>query len=300
MRHCEHCLAFIKKGKLASKIDLSMSFTKINGVLHLGFNRPQVCPTLASYIPDTVILAGNGAVEMKGGGDCWTILKKELANAGLLGPADEGKYQDELDALTWIAAHCDFFGKTIKPEAAQKLILGIKTKVIRSLHHCPTSPREMHCSACIKQLPVLDSQKLLILTTNWDLGLFNHFANVIQLHGRCDYPEQAVLPLQNISALMAQSLPDLEKLNCGILPGPFLQQCLEGAGYFVFWGTRLNIYDAALWHFLRGFLKANAKNVQLGIAARNAESCKKGKKLVERFFPSMPIQGCLCNMLSKK
>jgi len=117
------------------------------------------------------------------------------------------------------------------------------------------------------------------------------------MHGRCDYPEQAILPLQNISLLMPQSLPELEKLDCGIFPGPFLQQCLENTQHFIFWGTELNDYDAALWHFMRGFLKSNTKNIQLGIGTRDADRFKSGKKRVERFFPSMPIQDCLCHML---
>lgn len=63
MQHCEHCLASIKKSKLASKLDLSRSFTKIGNRLHLGIDRKTVCPVLTRYIPRTIVLAGNGAVK---------------------------------------------------------------------------------------------------------------------------------------------------------------------------------------------------------------------------------------------
>ena len=59
----------------------------------------------------------------------------------------------------------------------------------------------------------------------------------------------------------------------------------------------MNDYDAALWHFLRGFLRSNSRNVQIGIAARNIARFEEGKKRVQRFFPSIPINDCLCGML---
>ena len=85
MHHCEHCLAFVKKGKLASTIDLSRSFVKIDGTLHLGFNRSEVFPILSNYAPDTIIFAGNRAVQISGGGNCWNILKDKMTEKGLLG-----------------------------------------------------------------------------------------------------------------------------------------------------------------------------------------------------------------------
>jgi hypothetical protein len=292
MNTCNACTAFLKN----SNIDLKRSFTKIENKLHLGFNRPIVCPTIAQYVPDTIIFAGNGAVELSDGGDCWQILRDELRAEGLLGGQD---YQEDLDALTWLTAQNDFFSKTVNPEYALEHIGSIKKRVISALNKYKTLPREIYCSACNIKSKVPLSKEILILTTNWDLGLFKTFPNVIQLHGRCDYAEQAVLPLQNISSLMAKDVQEFDKLNCGILPGPFLQQCLENTRHLIFWGTGLNDYDAALWHFMRGFLKSNVKNVQLGIAAKDQEGFRKGKKRVERFFPSIAIQNCLCHMLTK-
>lgn len=297
MHHCEHCLAFVKKGKLASKIDLSRSFVKIDGILHLGFNRSEVCPILSNYAPDTIIFAGNGAVEINGGGDCWNILKGKMREEELLG---DGKYQEGEDALTWLAAQHDFFNSTVNPAPSLRFITDIKVRIIQALQSCETSPREMYCHPCTKHHAVPVSGKILILTTNWDLGLFKKFPNVIQLHGRCDYPEQAILPLQNISALMPQTMQDLERLNCGILPGPFIQQCLNKTKNFIFWGAGLNDYDSALWHFLRGFLAQNPI-VKVGIAARNnPESIEKARKKVVRFFPPLRPKDCLCDMLLLK
>lgn len=83
---------------------------------------------------------------------------------------------------------------------------------------------------------------------------------------------------------MAQTMQDLERLNCGILPGPFLQQCLNKTKNFIFWGAGLNDYDGALWHFLRGFLEQNLI-VKVGIATRNdPESIEKARKKVRDFF----------------
>lgn len=293
MNTCLDCANFLTKTKYASTINLARSFTKINNHLHLGFNRPIVCPTIANYIPDTIIFAGNGAVELSEGGDCWEILKKKLTEEGLLG--DFG-YQDGLEALTWLAAQNDFFSKTVNPEYAVETIGSIKKRVIQTLEKHKTLAREIFCSACNKHFKVPNSAKILILTTNWDLGLFTAFKNVIQMHGRCDYPDQAVLPLQNISSIMAKDIEEFNKLNCGILPGPFLQQCIEKTNHFIFWGSGLNDYDAALWHFLRGFLKSNSRNVQIGIAARNTARIEEGKKRVKRFFPSIPIGDCICHI----
>ena len=198
--------------------------------------------------------------------------------------------------MTWLAAQHDFFNSTVNPAAALKFITDIKVRIIRTLQTCETIPKEMYCHTCTKYHVVPVSGKILILTTNWDLGLFKKFPNVIQLHGRCDYPEQAILPLQNISALMPQTTQDLERLNCGILPGPFLQQCLNKTKSFIFWGAGLNDYDGALWHFLRGFLAENP-SVKVGIAARNdPESIKKAQKKVLRFFPPLQPKDCLCDM----
>lgn len=297
MQHCEHCLAFVKKGKLASKIDLSRSFTKIANKLHLGFNRAVVCPTLSAFVPDTIIFAGNGAVEIAGGGDCWDVLKDKMKEEGLLG---DGKYQNGQDALTWLAAQHDFFSNTANPIRELQFITDIKVRIIQALLPYETSPRQLHCYACQKYHDLLSSKKSLILTTNWDLGLFKNFPNVMQLHGRCDHPEQAVLPLQNISALMPTTTDDLERLNCGILPGPFLQQCLNTTKHFIFWGAGLNDYDGALWHFLRGFLAENP-SVKIGIATRNKlQSFKNAKEKVLRFFPPLQPSDCLWDMLPKK
>jgi len=296
MQHCEHCLAFVKKGKLASKIDLSRSFVKIDGILHLGFNRSEVCPILSNYAPDTIIFAGNGAVEIAGGADCWNILKGKMKEEGLLGA---GKYQEGQDVLTWLAAQHYLFNSTVNSAPALKYITDIKTRIIRELQSYETLPREMFCHACIKHHVIPISGKILILTTNWDLGLFKKFPNVIQLHGRCDYPEQAILPLQNISALMPQTTQDLERLNCGISPGPFLQQCLNKTKSFIFWGTGLNDYDSVLWHFLRGFLAENP-SVRLGISTKNdPESIEKAQKKILRFFPPLQPEDCLCDMLPR-
>lgn len=294
MQHCDHCLAFVKKSNLASKIDLSRSFVKIDGMLHLGFNRSEVCPILSKYVPDTIILAGNGAVEIASGGNCWNVLKDKMKEEGLLG---DGKYQEGEDALTWLAAQHDFFNSTINSAPALKFITDIKARIIRTLQSCETLPRKMHCHACTKHHVVPVSEKILILTTNWDLGLFKKFQNVIQLHGRCDYPEQAILPLQNISALMPQTTQDLERLNCGILPGPFLQQCLNKTKNFIFWGTGLNDYDGALWHFLKGFLAQNPA-IKLGMATKNdPESVENVRKRILRFFPPLEPDDCFCDML---
>ncbi len=135
MQHCERCLAFVKKGKLASKIDLSRSFVKIDGILHLGFNRSEVCPTLSNYAPDTIIFAGNGAVEIAGGGDCWNILKGRMKEEGLLGT---GKYQEGQDVLTWLAAQHYLFNSTVNPAPALKYITDIKTRIIRELQSYET------------------------------------------------------------------------------------------------------------------------------------------------------------------
>lgn len=294
MEHCEHCLAFVKRSNMASKIDLSRSFTKIEGMLHLGFSNSEVCPILSKYSPKTIILAGNGAVEIADGGNCWDVLKEKMKEEGLLG---EGKYQMEEDALTWLAAQYDLFSRTVNADSALECFAGIKTRIIRALQPHETTPKDMYCHGCAQYHIVSDSEKILILTTNWDLGLFNKFPNVIQLHGRCDYPEQAILPLQNISSLMARSKEDLEKLNCGILPGPFIEQCLKKTKNFIFWGAGLNNYDAVLWHFLRGFLMENAL-VKVGIAVRNKpESIENARKKVVRFFPPFQPQDCLCDML---
>jgi len=96
---------------------------------------------------------------------------------------------------------------------------------------------------------------------------------------------------------MPQTTQDLERLNCGISPGPFLQQCLNKTKNFIFWGAGLNDYDGALWHFLRGFLAQNPL-VKVGIAARNdPESIEKARKRVLRFFPPLRPKDCLCDML---
>ena len=177
-----------------------------------------------------------------------------------------------------------------------KSITDKKIRIIQALQPYETLPRQLHCYTCSKHHVVPASERILFLTTNWDLGLFKKFPNVIQLHGRCDYPEQAVLPLQNISVLMAQTIKDLERLNCGILPGTFLKQCLNKTKNFVFWGAGLNDYDGALWHFLRGFLAENPF-VKVGIATRNdPESVKKTRKRVLRFFPPFQPNDCLCDM----
>jgi len=127
MDTCPACANFLKK----SKIHLEKSFTKIGNKLHLGFNRPIVCPTIAQYIPDTIIFAGNGAVEINDGSDCWMVLNKALAVEGLLG-GQEG-YQDGLEALTWLVAQNDFFSKMVNPEYALEHIGSIKKRVIQVL-----------------------------------------------------------------------------------------------------------------------------------------------------------------------
>jgi len=179
MQYCEHCLASIKKSKLASKLDLSRPFTKIGNKLHLGIDREIVCPVLARYIPRTIVLAGNGAVKLVDEGNCWNILKPGLFKAGLLGSKG---YADPLDALTWLAANHDFFNKTISTDPGADLIRRVKKEAISPLKDHSTFPREMTCHACDKQHTVLDSPSTLFLTTNWDLGLFSTFSNVIQLH----------------------------------------------------------------------------------------------------------------------
>jgi hypothetical protein len=294
MQHCDHCLALVKKGKLFSKIDLSRSFTQIGNKLHLGFSSSLACPVLAGYRPDTIILAGDGAVEMVDGGSCWKILTTKMEELGLLGP---GKYQKGEDGLSWLAAQHDFFGGNSNSAHLFKPIAELKRKIVQSLQSCKTLPRALYCHQCTRYQTLHDSEKLLILTTNWDLGLFQNFQNVIQLHGRCDYPEEAILPLQNISSLMPDNLEDLERLNSGIVPGPFLQECLNTTKNFIFWGTGLNDYDAALWHFLRGFL-AQKPSVKLGVATKaDPESLKGAKERILRFFPPLTLSNCFCNML---
>jgi hypothetical protein len=296
MQLCNHCLTIIEKFNSASKIDLTRSLTKIGGTLHLGLDRPEICPVLSSYVPDTIILAGNGAIEVSGGGDCWEILKDKMEKEGLLG---EGRYQKSEDALTWLAAQQDFFSHTSNPSEGLKFVTDIKVKIIQPLQSLVTRPRQLYCHSCSKHHDVPLSEKILVLTTNWDLGLFKLFPNIIQLHGRCDHPEQAVLPLQNISSLMPKDFQDIVRLNCGILPSVFLKRCLEETKNFIFWGTGLNDYDAALWHFLRGFLITNPLVKKVGIATRNnPENVEKARNKVARFFPPLRPSECFCSMLS--
>lgn len=296
MKICNLCSEWVKKSKYKNKIDLLRSFTKIADTLHLGFDSPFVCKMVADYMPETIVLAGNGAVEIKGGGSCWTILENKMKSEGLLGPK---AYQNPLDALTWLVAQNDFLKSTINHEEPLRTISEIKERIVKTLQQCDTLPREIYCKHCSKKFKLQNSEKILILTTNWDLGLFKVFKNVIQVNGRSDYPEQAVLPLQNISLLMAQTVDDIERLNCGILPGPFLHKVLQQTRNFIFWGTGLNDYDAALWHFLGGFIRTNP-NVQLGIATKNdEESYKEAKGCVTRFFFGKPINDCLCQMIQK-
>lgn len=295
MKTCNTCASWIDKTVSKGKLNLERSFTKIGDTLHLGFDRPEVCQTIASYTPKTIILAGNGAVEVKDGEGCWSILEKGMEDEGLLDGNDG--YQDPLVGLTWLAAYNDLLKATINCEEPLKEISGIKQRVIKKLQNYHVTDREMTCPCCKKKISVPTSSEVLILTTNWDLGLFKKFPNVVQLHGRCDYPEQAVLPLQNISLLMPNSIPGVEKLNCGILPGTFLERCLKQVQNFIFFGIGLNDYDAALWHFIRGFLKTNP-NVRLGIATKDDEkSLEDSKKRVMRFFPNLPITESLCKML---
>ena len=84
MDTCKDCANFLVKTIYGSKINLERSFTKIDNKLHLGFNRPIVCTTIANYNPDTIIFAGNGAVELYDGGDCWEILKNELTKRRII------------------------------------------------------------------------------------------------------------------------------------------------------------------------------------------------------------------------
>jgi hypothetical protein len=294
MHPCDYCHYFVKEYKPASKIDLTRSLTKIEGTLHLGLNRQEICPVLSSYVPDTIIFAGDGAIEVAGGGGCWEILTYKMKREGLLG---EGQYQKPEDVLTWLAAQHDFFSHTVNSTEGLKLVADKKVKIIQGLQSVETIPRQLYCHSCSKYHDVPLSGKILVLTTNWDLGLFKLFPNIIQLHGRCDHPEQAVLPLQNISSLMAKEFSDIERLNGGILPGDFLHQCLVKTKNFIFWGTGLNYYDAALWHFLRGFLAENP-SVKVGIATRNKpESVEKARNKVVRFFPPLRPSECLCSML---
>lgn len=292
MKTCNSCADWLAKGCGAGIVKLETSYTKVGGQLHLGFDDRTVCKSVADYVPETIILAGNGAVEIKGEGDCWKILEQEMREIGLVG---EKGYENPLDALTWLAAHYDLFGATINSENSKQWIMEHKQKIIGALNGCETHSREMYCTYCNKRLRLPNSEKNLILTTNWDLGLFREFKNVIQLHGRCDRPVQAILPLQNISSLIVRNVEDMAK--GGILPGPFLQKCLERAKRLIFWGTGLNDYDAVLWHFLSGFLRVNP-SLEIGIASKNSEGFAESQKKVSRYFPLISINSCLCGLIS--
>lgn len=98
---------------------------------------------------------------------------------------------------------------------------------------------------------------------------------------------------------MPQTTKDLERLwLCGgIIPATFLQQCLNKTKNFIFWGTGLNDYDAALWHFLRDFLAQNSL-VKIGVATRNdPKSIESVQKKVLRFFPPLQPKDCFCDMI---
>lgn len=295
---CKSCTEFIKKTKNPDPSHLKKSFTKIGGCLHFAFDEKMICEKIASYVPDTIVLAGNGSVEISGGKDCWEILNEGIKKLGLVGP---NGYGNGLDALTWIVAHNDMLSRTVDSSDSLDQITDYKRQIIGPLSRCETKSREVYCTCCDKKLRIPNSNKVLILTTNWDLGLFQEYKNVVQLHGRCDYSEEAILPLQNISSLMPKTPEDVTKLGSGFFPGSFLERCLKNAKAFIFWGTGLNDYDAVLWHFLRGFLKDNSlvnPHFEMGIAAKNAASFDSTRIKVSRFFPSIPINTCLCRMFS--
>jgi hypothetical protein len=133
------------------------------------------------------------------------------------------------------------------------------------------------------------------------LGLFSHFQNVIQLHGRCDHPKSAILPQENISSLMAKDLQDLKKLGARFLPSTFLEKCFKKVNKVIFWGTKLNDYDAPLWHFIHSLYGSDKqkKDLQIGVAAKNSEGFQNLSEQIGRYFPRIPINNCICSLLNK-
>ncbi len=297
MKTCNDCTSWLKKAPPHNQIKLENSFTKINGELHLAFDRSTDCSILANYSPDVIILAGDGAIEVDGDTNCWSILNKAMSNIGIIGP--DG-YKEPAEGLTWLAANLDFLSRTVNFDESEDPLLQLKAKIVGELCNCNSLPRNMYCVCCNKHFKVNDSHSVLILTTNWELGLFLNFKNVIQLHGRCDYPKQAVLPLQNLSRLMARDLEDLRRLNAGFLPSTFLKKSLNRAKYLVFWGSGINDYDAALWHFLHGFAREKHErtaNLEIGIAAKDREGFVEMTKKIGKYFPAIPINNCVCKMI---
>lgn len=297
MKPCGACNSYLIKANLKFQIDLASSSTKINGELHMPFDRKTDCIALTNYSPDVIILAGNGAIEVEDGLNCWDILKNTMNEIGITGP--DG-YKEPEEGLTWLAANIDFMGRTVNFNEADDPLLQLKKQIVGILQNYETKPRAMYCTCCNKHFKIQDSASILILTTNWDLGLFLNFRNVIQLHGRCDYPKQAILPLQNLSRLMAKETSDLKALNAGFIPGPFLQRCLNRTQKLIFWGTGLNDYDAALWHFLRGFAsEKNARNtdLEIGIASKDTEGFINMSKRIGKYFPRISINNCVCKMV---
>lgn len=65
MKTCTACESSLIKANF--KIDLASSSTKIDGEFHLPFDRKTDCTALTNYLPDVIILAGNGAIEVKVG-----------------------------------------------------------------------------------------------------------------------------------------------------------------------------------------------------------------------------------------
>lgn len=294
---CKECVNWIKKVNPQHQIIVENSFTKINGKLHLPFGQSTACNVLKAYCPEVIILAGDGAIEIDGNISCWDVLKNKMVEIGIVGT--DG-YAEAAEGLTWLAANLDFISRTVSFDELGDPLLDLKAKIVGELCSYKSNPRKMYCSRCNKFFQVGDSDKILILTTNWELGLFHYFKNVIQLHGRCDYSRQTVLPLQNLSRLMAKDTSDLKRLNAGFLPSLFLKKCLNRARYIVFWGSGVNEYDAALWHFLHGFAREKHErttNLEIGIADKDAGSFINKVPKVSKYFPGIPINNCICQMV---
>src|SRR5579862_5617244 len=188
MKICDACANWIKKTSLRNQINLENSFTKIDGELHLPFDQSTDCSILGNYSPDIIILAGNGAVEVQGNFCCWDILKNIMSKLKIIGPND---FKEPAQGLTWLAANLDFISRTVNFDENNDALVQLKGQIIGELSKCSTKPRDMCCAGCNKIFKLNDSQSMLILTTNWDSGLLSNYQNVIQLHGRCDYPKQA-------------------------------------------------------------------------------------------------------------
>jgi len=147
MKTCNSCIEFIKK-KNPDPAQLLKLFTKIDYHLHFAFDKKIICEKISSYFPDTIVLAGNGSVEIPKGGDCWGILNNGMKKLGLVGP---NGYGGGLDALTWLVAQNDLFGLTVNSSESLDQITEYKRQIIGPLRKSPTQSREIYCTCWDKK-----------------------------------------------------------------------------------------------------------------------------------------------------